>query len=89
MHTVKVNGEGVEEQQEKNLDANLENNKEKDKNDSKAYQEAEGKKAPIYKIKRQNTTLEKTEASNDRKRNWLQSNEKVLKKDVMLADDVK
>ena len=47
-----IDGEGGEEQQEKNLDGNSKSDKEKDNNDSKADPEVEGKKAPIYKITR-------------------------------------
>ena len=75
-----ANGEGVEEQQETTLDGNSESNKDKDDNDTKTDEEAEGKKPPIYQITRRCTTLEKTEVSNDRKRNWEHLKEKVPKK---------
>ena len=77
----------VKEQQEKNLDGNSESDKEND-NDCKADPEVEGKKAPISQRARQDATVEKTEASNDRKRNRVQSKENVLKKHVMLEDNV-
>ena len=47
-----MDGESVEEHQEKNLDGNFESDKEKDNNDFKADPVAEGKKPPIYEIKR-------------------------------------